>query len=355
MLPALGLSRSRWIPFACIAASVALIGAPTTLEAQYSVAPMPAMSTSSLTRDPHFNGYISVRETIRDDTMTFILHRARLTVAAMPAPFVALKVQADFATVGRTTGSSGDTIPGLLITDAFIQLVPPDTASRITRMLRPALLIGQFKAPFSLEYLTSSTSLLTANRAFPADRLGVKRDRGFAAQVRFPRFVTLSGALVDGEGTNRTSNPDGKEMAVGRLTLLPVPMLSVSGKWSGHGADHRWGYDARWVGGDAVLEGEVVEREGPTNATTNIDARAEYALAGYQVLSWLQPVVKWERLNETLTTATTSARTRITLTTIGANLVAPGERFRAQINWIDPSQRGVDRKGEFILQLQASY
>ena len=321
-------------------------------EAQYPVNPTPLISTGSLTREPRFSGYISVRETIRDDTSTFIINRARMTVLALPASFVALKLQGDFSALGRL---SGDTVPAVMLIEAYVQLAPTDTANRIVQLFRPALLIGQFRTPFALDYLTSFGTVITANRSLGADRLSPRRDRGFYAYVRFPQYATLSAAIVDGEGPSRVTNPDGKQLALGRLTLLPVPTLSVSGKWAGQGSDHRWGYDARWLPGNAIIEGEVLEREGPTNATTETDARTRYVMAAYRVRPWLQPVVKWERLNETLTTATTSTSSRVTWTTIGVNLIAPADRFRAQLNWIDRAERPVARKGEFIAQFQAYF
>jgi hypothetical protein len=320
--------------------------------AQTPVNPTPVLSTGALTREPKLSGYISVRETIRDDTMTFIINRARIGVQALPASFAALKLQVDFSALGRT---SGDTVPAVLITDAYVQLMPTDTGSRVVQLLRPALLIGQFKTPFSIEYLTSTTGVITANRSLGADRLSPRRDRGFYGYIRFPKYATLSGAVVDGEGSNRVTNPDGKQMAIGRFTVLPIPTLSVSAKWAGQGSDHRWGYDARWSSARAVLEGEVIEREGPTNSTTEMDATARYALVAVRALPWLQPIVKWERLAETLTTATTSSSSRITLTTIGVNLLSPDDRFRAQLNWVDRAERPVDRKGEFIAQFQAAF
>ena len=329
-----------------------LVVAAPVARAQAPVNPTPVLAMGSLTPEPRFSGYISVRETIRDDTATFIINRARITAQALAASFIAVKLQADFSALGRT---SGDTVPAVLITDAYAQLAPTDTASRIVQLFRPALLIGQFKTPFSLEYLTSSTSVIAANRSLGADRLGPKRDRGFYGFVRFPRYATLSAAVVDGEGSNRVTNPDGKQMALGRLTVLPISTLSVSGKWAGQGSDHRWGYDARWMPGAAVLEGEVIEREGPTNATTRTDAQARYVLAAYRIRPWLQPVIKWERLNETLTTATTSSTSRLTWTTFGVNLLAPDDRFRAQFNWIDRANRPIDGKGEFIAQFQALF
>jgi len=335
--------------------SLLLATAVAPLQAQYPVAPTPVMPRGSLTREPRLSGYISARETLRSDSSTFIINRARVAVQALPAPFVAVRLQADFAAVGRTTGSSGDTIPALQLTDAFIQLGIPDTASRIARLLRPALLIGQFRTPFSLEYLTSFSAILTANRSVATDRLALRRDRGFQAEVRFPRLVVLHGALVDGEGSNRTSNPDGRQLVAGRATVLPISTLSVSGKWAGHGADHRWGYDARWVQGPVVLEAELIEREAPTSATTNIDARGGHVLAAFLVLPWLQPVVKWEQLHETASTETTSASTRFTYSTFGVNLVAPENRARLQLNWIDRSEHPVARKGEFVMQFQALF
>ena len=334
----------------CIGLLSTAIAAPA--EAQYPVNPTPVLSMGSLTREPRLSGYISVRETIRDDTSTFIINRARVAVQALPASFVAVRLQADFAAFGRI---SGDTAPAVQITDAYVQLAPTDTASRIVQLFRPALMIGQFRTPFALDYLTSFSTVITANRSLGADRLSPRRDRGVYGYVRFPQYATLSAAIVDGEGSNRVNNPDSKQMAVGRLTLLPLSMVSVSGKWAGQGSDHRWGYDARWAPGNAILEGEVIEREGPTNATTETDARSRYVMAAYRILPWLQPVVKWERLNETLTTATTSTSSRVTWTTIGVNLIAPGDRFRAQLNWIDRSERPVERKGELIAQFQALF
>jgi hypothetical protein len=136
---------------------------------------------------------------------------------------------------------------------------------------------------------------------------------------------------------------------------MPVPVLSVSAKWAGEGADHRWGYDARWLPGNAVLEGEIIEREGPTNATTSIDARAAYVLAAYRILPWLQPLVKWEQIHETLITTASSTYSRATWTTVGVNLIAPGDRARMQVNWIDRSDRPVPRKSELVVQFQAIF
>ena len=347
-------ARVRRLGRGAIVALVIAAG-PSSVAAQYPVAPMPAINIRALTDEPRISGYLSLRETLRSDTSMFTVNRARMAVQAAPAPFVGVRLQVDFAAIGRTTGARGDTVPAIQVTDAFVQLGLPDSATRLEEMLRPALMIGQFRTPFGLEALTSFSTVLTANRALVSDRVSTRRDRGVQLQVHLPRFVRAGVALVDGEGANRTSNPDGRQMAIGRLSLLPIPTLSVSGKWAGQGADHRWGYDARWVHGPAVLEGELIQREGPLSTTMDREQRGGYLLAAYRVLPWLQPVVKWEQLHEHLITPMIGAYSRWTYTTVGVNLVAPGERFRMQLDWIDRSANRPVPKGELVAQLQAIF
>ena len=341
-------------PAACLSIVIGALAA-VPARAQYPVAPTPVINTGTLTREPRFSGYISLRETIRADTGTFIVNRARVAVQAAPAPFIGVRLQADFAAIGRTMGANGDTIPAIQVTDAFVQLGLPDSASRLAQLLRPALMIGQFRTPFGLEALTSFSAVITASRAMVSERVATRRDRGVQLQVRFPRFANLGVAVVDGEGSNRTSNPDGRQMAIGRLTVLPMPTLSVSAKWAGQGSDHRWGYDARWAQGPAVLEGEYIEREGPLSATMDTEVRGGYVLAAFRVLPWLQALAKWEQFHEDLITPTVGAGSRATHTTVGVNFLAPEDRFRMQLNWIDRSEHPVARKGELVAQFQAIF
>ncbi len=103
------------------------------------------------------------------------------------------------------------------------------------------------------------------------------------------------------------------------------------------------------------MEGEAIKRTGPVSATTMTDASAGYLLAAYRLLPWLQPVVKWERLHETLTTTSTVRDLRLTWITYGINLLAPQERLRLQLNWIARTERPVERSDELVAQLQAIF
>ncbi|MGI9075792.1 MAG: hypothetical protein ACR2G6_00510 [Gemmatimonadaceae bacterium] len=341
------LARPKSLPWLLLHA--VFCAAP--LAAQYPLAPSPVLNLRTMPREAKLSGYASVRTTLRDDTATTTVNRARVTVQALPVPFAALRIQGDFSAAGRT---SGDTVPAFSLTDAYVQIAPPDSG-RMTKLLRPALVVGQFRTPFSIEYLTSFAQVITANRSQAVDRLSTRRDIGALAELWIDHYAKLAGAVVGGEGPNRTTS-DGRQMLVGRITLFPHSSLGVSAKLLGQGEDHRWGYDARWIapGIGVILEGDLIRRTGPVGATTT-DASAGYLLAAYKVLPWLQPVVKWERLHETLTTTSTVKELRLTWVTYGINLLAPQERVRLQLNWIARSERPVKRSDEFVAQLQANF
>src|SRR5688572_30606768 len=117
----------------------ALILGVTASEAQYALAPTPVLDPRSLNGELRLSGYVSVRETIRRDSSTFSINQARITATAAPREFVMVKVQGNLAALGR---SSGDTIPGFFVTDAYVQLMPPNEWRRFDG-IRPTVILGQ--------------------------------------------------------------------------------------------------------------------------------------------------------------------------------------------------------------------
>jgi len=320
--------------------------------AQYPLAPSPVLDMKSLTRELRLSGYVSVRQTLRHDTLTAVINRARLTAQVLPAPFAALRIQTDFAATGL---ARADTVPAIVLTDAYIQLVPPAAGGAATRALRPALIIGQFRTPFALEFLTPFSLLPTANRSQPIDRHTTRRDIGVLAQLAVDRTVTFTGALVNGEGPNRLTNPDGRDMAIGRITVFPLSRLALAAKYLGQGRDHRWGYDVRWMDHGALVEGEFLARRGPLTGTSTVDARGGYALAAYRIRPWLQPVIKWEHLSDRRTTGATTSTSYLTYTTVGINLLSSGEAIRLHVDGIYKSEPGVFTGEELEVQLIAIF
>lgn len=324
-----------------------LIGTVSSLAAQYPLAPTPVLDLSSLSPEPRFSGYVSVRQTWRDDTSTFVINRARVTVQARALPYVAVRIQTDLAAIGQ---SRGDTVPPISLTDAYVQLSSRDSVGWM-RHVRPALIVGQFRAPFSLEFLTSFSQLLTANRSQASDRLAKRRDIGVLGQARVGGIATVTAALVNGEGPNRARNTDGRQMVVGRLTVFPVPYAELSIKGLTQTGDRGWGYDARILAGAVTLEGEALWRDARSDVTTATCGTGGYALAAYRLTRWLQPAVKWERLHERGCTPASPSLGRTTWTTYGVNVTSPDQRVRLQLNWLLKTARPVDQRNELVAQL----
>jgi hypothetical protein len=86
-----------------------------------------------------------------------------------------------------------------------------------------------------------------------------------------------------------------------------------------------------------------------------LDGRGGYALVALRTVSWLQPVVKWERLRMRTSEGATTTHERDTAVTYGINLIAPGDRLRLQLDLVDRWASSTDSKDELIAQLQAIF
>lgn len=342
----------------CVVLAISAL-ATVPLAAQYPLAPSPVLNLGRLTTTPALSGYLAARQTRRQDSTTFSISRIRITAQAHPLPFLAVRIQGGISNNG--IGNSSSSVGTFAFSDAYVQLVPTDPHR--FQALRPSLIVGQFKMPFSLEYLTPYSHLLTISRSEAVDAFSFKRDIGVMGQVHLSRYVTVDGAVANGNGSNTTSNPDGREVAMARVTVTPVPHLAIAGKWAGQGADHRWGYDARFVAGRAVVEGEVIQRAAGAGATVS-DESGGYALAAYKVLPWLQPLVKWEQFHQTLAPTapppgggapSASSELRSTWTTYGVNVVAARDRVRFQLDWIVKSDHPDGHANELLAQVIAIY
>lgn len=326
--------------------ATALVIAAEPSEAQYPLAPSPVLDRLP-TGELHLSGYVSVRETIRRDSSTFSINQARITMTGAPTGFAMVKLQGNLAALGR---SSGDTIPGFVVTDANVQLAPPNEWKLVAHV-RPTVILGQFKTPFSLEYLTGFSTLQTVGRSQVVERLATRRDIGVMAHLAFRNVATLAGTIVNGEGPNTLRNANGKQLAAGRLTFFPTTTLAIAGKWAGEGSDHRWGYDARWMMNGLVLEGERIERRASLDGGTTQRAAGHYLMASYRGGGPLQPVVKWEQLRDRQSTAGATADARLTWTTYGLNIVSTPEVVRFQVNWIVKHERPTRSANELVGQL----
>lgn len=320
------------------AAALFLLGVARPSSAQYPLVPSPVLRLESAVGDPSVSGYLSVRHQYINDSASFVVNRARVTLQVRALPQVSLRIQTDLSGLARTDSSQ----TAVVLTDAYIQLSPLDTAG-FGPFMSPAVIAGQFRTPFSLEFLTSFSLLQSANRSEVVNRLATRRDIGIIGQTWISGFAVLSAAVVNGAGPNVTVNADDRQMTVGRVTLLPLHDLAVATKVAVEGRSRIWGYDARWIHGKTILEAEVIRR---TVQGRDTEDSGEYALASYKLLQWLQPVIKWERLN---VGGVAPERRRKTMA--GLNIASDSERLRLQVNWVDVSTSGSRGENEFFVQL----
>jgi hypothetical protein len=197
--------------------------------------------------------------------------------------------------------------------------------------------------------------LQSANRSLVVDRVAPRRDVGVLAQLVGRKQFRLQAAVVNGDGPNRATNSDGREMVFGRLTVFPVEGLGVAGKYMGHGDAHAWGGDVRWIGQGAIVEAEFIGRRGLFAPGTTVDSRGGYVLASYKIQPWLQPLLKWEELHDDRTNGTGTTNSRAQWTTVGLNLVTRAERVRFQLNAIFKSEQPVVSGDELVAQLIAIF
>src|SRR5690349_22165305 len=126
--------------------AIALLFVPALLVAQYT---------------PHVGGYLQARETYQSDVgLTASVNRARVSVDGAPPQHLSYRLLVEYEANGTAT-----TAASVSLRDAYIRW--QSAAVSVTA--------GQFKTPFSREFITSITALETADRATVVDSLAPKR------------------------------------------------------------------------------------------------------------------------------------------------------------------------------------
>jgi hypothetical protein len=252
------------------------------LLASLLVSPLGAQApSSSPPASVKFSGYIQGRETYQQDIgMTGTINRARLTAAGSVAGNVGWRIQGEFR-----TGSVGTGKASVSLQDAYV------------RWTRNALgvQIGQFKTPFTREFLTSLAEVETADRSTVVDSLAPKRDIGVMADYAMGGRATVSVGVFNGEGQNVTANRDSSTLGIARVAVRPVPFLVLGTNAARYFQDStRYGADASVESPWIVLRGEYV---GQHHDQVSGDDKGWYAVAAAPLRPWVQPVLKYEWFN----------------------------------------------------------
>jgi hypothetical protein len=225
------------------------------------------------------SGYIQGRETYQEEVgLTGTINRARLTASGAVLGDVTWRIQGEFRTGNVGTGRAS-----VALQDAYVRWTRESLG----------LQLGQFKTPFTREFITSLTEVETADRSTVVDSLAPKRDIGLMADYSLGGRATFVAGIFNGEGQNITSNTDSSALVVARVTYRPIPFLVLGGNVARYFADStRYGVDANLEAPWLILRGEYIGQQ--RDVLELDDDNGWYALAAAPLRPWLQPVLKYE-------------------------------------------------------------
>jgi phosphate-selective porin O/P len=314
---------------------VFLCGAAPRAAAQASPAPAPAGAPSPAP-GVRFTGYIQARETYRDGVgLTGSINRARLAAYGSVATNFTWRIQGEFR-----TGSVGTGKASVSLQDAYIRYKTGDFGVQG----------GQFKTPFSREFITTLADLETADRSTVVDSIAPKRDIGIMADYAIGPTATLMLGVFNGEGQNVTANTDSTLLWVGRASLRPMAYLTLGANAATYGSDStRYGFDVSLEYQGATLRGEYI---GQHRDGGRLDDKGWYAQGTYRVVPWVQLVLKQEDFRR----SEISPALRNRATTGGVNLDFASGKVRLLANYVsrEIGTPGV-RRGLLITQAQVKF
>jgi phosphate-selective porin len=309
-----------------LSAVLLLLAAP--LAAQTPAAP-PAVRLS---------GYIQARETYQDGIgLTGTINRARLAAGGSVQRDITWRIQGEFRTGNVGTGRAS-----VSLQDAFV------------RWTRGGLGIqaGQFKTPFSREFITSLTEVETADRATVVDSLAPKRDIGLMADYALGGRGTLAVGVFNGNGQNVTGNADSALLGVARVTVRPHTLVSLGVNVARYFADStRYGADANLEAPWLVLRAEIAAQH--RDVGEGEDDWGWFLLAAAPVRPWLQPIAKFEWFDRP---SLLDGSQRNRAWTVGANLYPWGRSARFTLEYLSRRVGSTgDRRGLALAQAQVTF
>ena len=302
------------------------------------VAVLTALPPYRLTaQELRLSGYLQPRFQNVGDSASFFLRRARVAVESQITPWATFRAQVEMRTIGAPATPPGSPLT-ISATDLFIRM--SDHAWGAT--------VGQFRVPYSLESLLSSTILEATERS---RIVGVaRRDIGVLVDRRWGDRLLLQAAVVDGEGPNRATNPDNRMAYFVRAVVTPLPGLDVGGAMAAYpdstGLDAQGLYrGTRWM-----VRAEYLRTR---KRSTDVRTTGWYAVAGYTAvpgrLQLLSRVEQYDPSNVVTTDRSTGygAIAQYFFKGDDLKLVFDYELFREQGTQV--------KNNRFVVQLQARF
>ena len=308
------------------------VGAIPAAAQQPTTATPPSSTTS-----PKISGYLQARETWQPDIgLTGSINRARITVTGGIATDFAWRVQGEFR-----TGSVGTNKASVSLQDAYIRY----------NHAAVGVQVGQFKTPFTREFVTSLADVETADRSTVVDSLAPKRDIGVMADYAIAKKATFAAGLFNGDGQNVTANKDSTLLGVARLVIRPIRSIALGVNAARYFGDStRYGGDLNYEDKKLTLRAEYVGQY--RDGTGQKDDKGWFGLGAYRAADCLQLVGKYEQF----------ARDGVSLQqknrawTAGGNIFLAGQAMRLTLEYVSRSIGDPgSRKGMILTQLQARF
>ncbi|MBK7368088.1 MAG: hypothetical protein IPJ04_09330 [Candidatus Eisenbacteria bacterium] len=270
--------------FAATLLMAATLGTPAAQAAPDSTATaaaaVPAAAAATPLPAPKLSGYIQMRQVAQEHVgLTQYLNRARFAVdGKLPENFSYRLLTELEASTGAKTAAT----PSLR--EAYVRW----TKAPVT------VTGGQFKAPFSREYLIPLTQLELADLATVLDSLAPKYDVGLMAEYAYGATATLALGVFNGDGANTTANRDSTVMWAARATLRPIPQVGLGFSGTRDGDDSlRWCADASISHLGATVRGEYARRV-VRNRPSDKNEFGWYLFESYRVLPRVQLMARQE-------------------------------------------------------------
>ena len=246
----------------------------TTLATTNYPAPPPTLAL------PKVGGYIQMREIAQPNIVsTALLNRVRASIEGpLPSRFsyrLLFEMQASAGARNPATAS---------LREAIIRWNPdPFTFAA-----------GEFKTPFSREYLIPVPQLELGDLAVVIDSLAPKYDVGVQADYALGPYANISAGMFNGEGANAIANRDSVVLFIGRVTTRPLPQLALGASGTHEGGDSlRWGVDAVVQQFGAMVRAEYITRH-LKGRDTSQDDFGWYLLETFRLVPRLQLVARQE-------------------------------------------------------------
>src|SRR5258706_1689853 len=271
---------------------------------------VPSAAPAQSIPPPKLGGYLQVKEVADQDVgLTATLNRARVSIdGSLPAYFsyrFLVEMEAPAAGPNPAPFSLREAIARWALGGA-------------------AFTAGQFKVPFSREYLIPIPQLETPDFAAVVDSLAPKYDIGMMGEFAFGPYGQVYAGVFNGEGQNASANRDSIVMLVGRAVVRPLPQVTLGGNVTRDSKDSlRWGVETQLEQSGAFVRAETITRH-RRGRDTRLDDRGWYVLGIYRVIPRLQVLAREEEFKRPWI----GAARRVRATTVGTIIEIAPNRVR---------------------------